>query len=142
MPRLLVATAIALAALAGGCGARAAAPEPVLSNTYDPSTEPAKPEHTSITGTILDTDAKEPAVGVTIVASSPSLQGEQVVISDDKGAFEIPLVPGTYLLTYYYNDTTTKQPNIVVRANRATRVAHRISTQLQQQQSTIKISAP
>jgi hypothetical protein len=44
----------------------------------------------------------EPLVGAAVVATSPALVGEQVVISDERGYYHITtLPPGAYTLTIY-----------------------------------------
>ncbi|HEY4239682.1 MAG TPA: carboxypeptidase regulatory-like domain-containing protein [Kofleriaceae bacterium] len=60
-------------------------------------------------------DKGEAAVGATVVATSPALQGEQVVIADDTGQYFIQSLPaGTYTLTVYYNDRTFSRGNVVI----------------------------
>ena len=52
-----------------------------------------------LTGTITDAADKKPASDVVVTATSPALQGEQVVVTDGTGFFRIPdLPPGTYAL--------------------------------------------
>ena len=66
-------------------------------------------------GVIRDKGANEPAVGATVVATSPALQGEQVVITDDTGQYFITaLPPGVYTLTVYYNDVTYTRSNVLL----------------------------
>src|SRR5687768_17336340 len=61
----------------------------------------------SLRGVIRDRAAGEVAVGATVVATSPALQGEQVVITDENGSYFITSLPsGVYTLTVYYNDAT------------------------------------
>ncbi|CAN5550911.1 TonB-dependent receptor [soil metagenome] len=70
-------------------------------------------------GVVRDTGAKEPAVGATVVATSPALQGEQVVISDETGQYFITsLPPGMYTLTVYYNDATYSRGNVLVQVGK------------------------
>jgi Carboxypeptidase regulatory-like domain len=58
----------------------------------------------------------EPAVGCTVVAMSPNLVGEQVVITDEHGDYDITkLPPGYYSLTMYYNDNTFVRTDIAMR---------------------------
>jgi Carboxypeptidase regulatory-like domain len=58
----------------------------------------------------------EPAVGCTVVAVSPNLAGEQVVITDEHGDYDITkLPPGYYSLTMYYNDNTFVRTDIALR---------------------------
>src|ERR1043166_539479 len=59
----------------------------------------------SLRGTVKDKNTGEPGNGATVVATSPALQGEQVVIADASGGYFITsLPPGVYTLTVYYND--------------------------------------
>ena len=61
----------------------------------------------SLRGTIKDKNGGEAAIGATVVATSPALQGEQVVITDETGQYFITsLPPGMYTLTVYYSDAT------------------------------------
>ncbi|MEO8549887.1 MAG: TonB-dependent receptor, partial [Kofleriaceae bacterium] len=60
-------------------------------------------------------DSGETAPGATVVATSPALQGEQVVITDDNGQYFITaLPPGVYTLTVYYSDATFSRSNVLV----------------------------
>ena len=69
----------------------------------------------SLRGAIRDKATGEAAVGATVVATSPSLQGEQVVITEDGGQYFITsLPPGNYVLTVYYNDATFSRGNVVI----------------------------
>jgi outer membrane receptor protein involved in Fe transport len=69
----------------------------------------------AVRGVVKDKTTGEPAVGATVVATSPALQGEQVVIADETGAYYITsLPPGVYTLTVYYNDTTYSRNNVLV----------------------------
>ena len=52
-----------------------------------------------LTGTILDTATKRPIPDVVVTVTSPSLQGEQTVVTDRSGSYRIPnLPPGPYVL--------------------------------------------
>jgi hypothetical protein len=54
-----------------------------------------------LTGTVLDASTKEPVADVVVTATSPALQGEQVVITDSTGLYRIPQLPsGTYALRF------------------------------------------
>jgi outer membrane receptor protein involved in Fe transport len=69
----------------------------------------------SLRGQIRDKANNEPAVGATVVATSPALQGEQVVLADDTGLYFLTsLPPGAYTLTVYYNDGTFTRGNVTV----------------------------
>jgi hypothetical protein len=73
----------------------------------------------SLRGQIRDKAAGEAAVGATVVATSPALQGEQVVITDENGAYFITsLPPGMYTLTVYYNDATFSRSNVLVQVGK------------------------
>jgi len=73
----------------------------------------------SLRGIVKDKTTGEPSVGATVVATSSALQGEQVVIADDKGGYYITaLPPGIYTLTVYYNDTKFSRGNVLVQVNK------------------------
>ena len=73
----------------------------------------------SMRGTIRDKSGNGPAVGATVVATSPALQGEQVVITDDSGQYFITaLPPGVYTLTVYYTDATFSRGNILIQVGK------------------------
>jgi len=73
----------------------------------------------SLRGQIRDKAANEAAVGATVVATSPALQGEQVVITDENGAYFITsLPPGVYTLTVYYNDGTFSRGNVLIQVGK------------------------
>jgi hypothetical protein len=74
-----------------------------------------------IAGTFTEVTAHSPAVGATVVATSPAMHGEQAVISDDQGHYLVTqLPPGTYLVTIYYDDKTTTHAGVPVAADCAT----------------------
>ena len=73
----------------------------------------------SLRGVIRDKATGEAAVGATVVATSPSLQGEQVVITEDGGQYFITaLPPGGYVLTVYYNDATFSRGNVLIQVGK------------------------
>ena len=50
-----------------------------------------------LTGTVSDAATGKPVPDVVVTATSPSLQGEEIVVTDASGAYKIPqLPPGTY----------------------------------------------
>jgi hypothetical protein len=70
-------------------------------------------------GVVKDKGTNEPAVGATVVATSPSLQGEQVVITDETGQYFVTSLPaGAYTLTVYYNDATYARSNVLVQVGK------------------------
>ncbi len=52
-------------------------------------------------GTLIDASTKQPVPDVVVTARAPSLQGEQVAVTDVAGQYRIPqLPPGVYTLTF------------------------------------------
>src|SRR5690349_2003120 len=83
----------------------------------------------SLRGVVKDKATGEPSVGATVVATSPALQGEQVVIADETGSYFITsLPPGVYTLTVYYNDTTFSRSNVTVSVGKEVFVAIAVDT--------------
>jgi len=97
----------------------------VLASLHDEAA--AHPDGRAIVGQITDGATNEPAIGATVVATSPNLVGEQVVITDDQGTFRIVDLPaGYYRLTIYYNETTTERSDVISREAGATNVVVRL----------------
>src|SRR5437868_6843949 len=46
-----------------------------------------------IAGTIIDANSQNPVADAVVIATSPSLQGEQTAVTDASGNFEITLLP-------------------------------------------------
>jgi outer membrane receptor protein involved in Fe transport len=58
-----------------------------------------------LTGTVVDAATQAPLSDVLVTATSPSLQGEQVVLSDATGTYRVPQLPsGTYVLRFERED--------------------------------------
>ncbi len=54
-----------------------------------------------IIGTVISADNKKPVSDVVVTATSPNLQGEQVVVTDAQGQYRIPqLPPGVYAVRF------------------------------------------
>jgi len=54
-----------------------------------------------LTGNVVDASTHGPIADVVVTATSPSLQGEQVVVTDASGLYRVPqLPPGTYTLRF------------------------------------------
>jgi len=54
-----------------------------------------------LTGNVVDAATHAPVADVVVTATSPSLQGEQVVVTDGTGLYRVPqLPPGTYTLRF------------------------------------------
>ncbi|HYH97109.1 carboxypeptidase regulatory-like domain-containing protein [Hyalangium sp.] len=63
---------------------------------------PALAQGTSVLlGSVVDASTKQPVADVVVTATSPNLQGEQVVVTESSGAYRIPqLPPGVYTLRF------------------------------------------
>jgi hypothetical protein len=61
---------------------------------------PAYAQGTAVlTGTVRDAVTKQPIADVVVTVTSPALQGEQIVITDARGAYRVPnLPPGSYAI--------------------------------------------
>src|SRR5678815_6011830 len=54
-----------------------------------------------LTGNVIDASTRAPVPDVVVTATSPSLQGEQVVVTDGSGLYRVPQLPsGTYTLRF------------------------------------------
>ena len=54
-----------------------------------------------IIGTVVSAESKKPVPDVVVTATSPNLQGEQIVVTDAQGQYRIPqLPPGMYTLRF------------------------------------------
>ncbi len=73
----------------------------------------------SLRGVLKDKATGELAIGATVVATSPALVGEQVVITDENGAYFInSLPPGVYTLTIYYNNQPFSRGNVLIQVGK------------------------
>ena len=105
LPRIFMATALAL-----GAGS--------LVDTGEVFAQ-ASSTVGGLRGVLKDKATGEVAVGATVVATSPSLVGEQVVITDENGAYFISsLPPGVYTLTIYYNDKPFSRGNVLIQVGK------------------------
>ena len=58
-----------------------------------------------LTGTVVDASTQRPVPNVLVTATSPALQGEQVVLTDESGTYRVPQLPeGTYTLRFERED--------------------------------------
>jgi len=87
---------------------------------------PALAQGTSVLfGTVTDTTTKRPVADVLVTATSPNLQGEQTVVTDNSGAYRIPQLPsGSYTLRFereafkpYLRENVTVRLDYSVRVN-------------------------
>jgi len=76
----------------------------------------------AIQGVVTDASSGDGLAGVTVVVTSPALQGTQSALTDGQGVYKITnLPPGTYSATFYYgSDITVRRNNIVVSINKTT----------------------
>jgi outer membrane receptor protein involved in Fe transport len=64
----------------------------------------------AVQGVVTDAATGDPLIGVTVIATSPALQGSQAAITDDSGQYKITnLPPGSYSITCYYADVTVRR---------------------------------
>lgn len=77
-----------------------------------------------IVGTVVSADGKKPVGDVVVTATSPNLQGEQTVVTDEQGQYRIPqLPPGTYSLRFEKDGFKPfNRGDIQLRLNRTIRV--------------------
>lgn len=77
-----------------------------------------------LTGTVNDAATRQPVADVVVTATSPGLQGEQIVVTDASGNYRIPqLPPGTYTLRLEKESFKPySRADIVLRASRTIRV--------------------
>lgn len=74
-------------------------------------------------GVVRDAENAERLAGVTVIATSPSVQGAQAAITDEQGYYAIAeLPPGDYQVTFYYLDVTVERSGVQVSSRVATPV--------------------
>ncbi len=116
MTRMTARHLVIAAALAGVAIALAASPAAAQSTTTG-----------AILGRVVDADTGENLAGVTVVVTSPALQGTQTAISDENGAYKITgLPPGSYLVTFYINQLTVQHPDVNVGLDRTTQLFEKL----------------
>jgi Ca-activated chloride channel family protein len=80
-----------------------------------------------IQGIVKDKASGDPLAGVTVVATAAN-RTTQTAITDETGAYELVLAPGTYQMSFYYLDRTIERTNIVVTAGKTTVVSQGVDT--------------
>jgi hypothetical protein len=84
-----------------------------------------------IKGKVTD-EAGKPLAGVTVVVTSPALQGEQAELTDVDGYYQITnLPPGTYVVRFFYENVSKarfERQNVVVSADKTVMVNSKIRT--------------
>ncbi|HEY4240163.1 MAG TPA: TonB-dependent receptor [Kofleriaceae bacterium] len=82
----------------------------------------------AVQGVVVDQKDGSKLAGVTVVATSPSMQGTQTAITDGDGFYKITeLTPGDYLITFYYADITIQHEHVPVGVNKTTPVYQKIN---------------
>ncbi|WP_434384414.1 TonB-dependent receptor [Melittangium boletus] len=82
-------------------------------------------QNTSVlTGTVVNAETKKPVPDVVVTATSPSVQGEQLSVTDASGLYRIPqLPPGTYTLRFESEGFKPFQrTDVALRLNRTIRL--------------------
>ena len=98
-----------------------------------------------LTGVVLDAADKKPAKDTVVTATSPALQGEQVVVTDGTGFYRIPGLPaGVYSLVFekdgyrqYSTGGIALRTDITLRVN-----AELLPTTLKAEEVTAVVKAP
>jgi hypothetical protein len=78
----------------------------------------------TLTGQVTDAQDKKPLADVVVTATSPDLQGEQVVVTDSSGLYRIPSLPsGTYSIHFEKDGyRAIDRPGIALRVDATLRV--------------------
>jgi outer membrane receptor protein involved in Fe transport len=83
----------------------------------------------AIQGVVTDEATGEPLAGVTIVVTSPALQGTQSAITDGSGGYKVTnLPPGTYVVTFYYSDVQVRRSGVIININKTNPVYIKLNT--------------
>jgi hypothetical protein len=103
----------------------------------------AQIESSRLAGTV--TDAQSAVLpGVTVTATSPSLIGQQAIVTEPNGTFRFPSLPaGTYTLTFELSGfQTLKRTNIVLALNQTLTVDAQMQVQSLQESVTVSAESP
>ena len=81
-------------------------------------------QSSTIIGTVISAQSRQPVPDVVVTATSPNLQGEQTVVTDAQGNYRIPqLPPGIYTLRFEADAFRPyARSDIQLRLNRTIRV--------------------
>jgi hypothetical protein len=131
--------ALQTALLLGAAGLFTAVPALLL-----PASAFAQTGNSVVTGQVVDAASGAPVPDVVVTATSPALQGEQIVVTDASGSFRIPnLPPGDYTLRM---DKETYQPysrgGISVRVSTTIRVNTKLAPTSFKEEIVIVARAP
>jgi hypothetical protein len=82
----------------------------------------------AITGVVTDAGTGDALAGVTVVVTSG--QASETAITEDDGTYKITnLIPGDYLVTFFFGDVTIERRGIHVGLQKATPLYQKINTQ-------------
>jgi Carboxypeptidase regulatory-like domain len=85
-------------------------------------------DHLAIRGQVSDQTGQLLA-GVTVIVTSPNLEGTQTAISDESGKYNVANLPaGDYTVTFYYADFTDIRDGIASREIEPTMLDEKIDT--------------
>ena len=85
------------------------------------------PHRGTLHGLVQDARTTERLAGVTVIVTSPGVEGAQVAITDEDGYYAITGLPsGAYLVTFYYLDLTVERSNVSVAAGTLTPLMQRL----------------
>lgn len=70
---------------------------------------PATATAERVRGAVVDARTSEPLVGATVVASGGPTRDAMPVITEEDGAYELDIPPGSYVITAYYGDVTLER---------------------------------
>ena len=81
-------------------------------------------QSSTIIGTVINAQSRQPVANVVVTATSPNLQGEQTVVTDSQGNYRIAqLPPGVYTLRFEEEGYKPyARSDIQLRINRTIRV--------------------
>jgi Carboxypeptidase regulatory-like domain len=84
----------------------------------------AQAQSSTIIGTVINAQSRQPVEDVVVTATSPNLQGEQTVVTDSQGNYRIPqLPPGIYTLRFEKEQYKPyARADVQLRLNRTIRV--------------------
>ena len=89
----------------------------------------------AIQGTVTDSSSGSPLAGVTIVVTGATAQN---AITEEDGSYRITdLVPGDYLVTFFFGDVTIERRGIKVGVNKTTPVFQKINTSAAVQETIV-----
>lgn len=108
------------------------------------TTASAQSTNGQLQGKAVDAVTQAALVDVVVTATSPALQGEQVVVTDTEGEFQIPnLPPGTYLLHLEKEGyKPLNQTDLVVRIDKTIRVTLQLPPESLKAEEVVVLGKP